>query len=83
VHGEIGALLRRHSDNLDDTSEAEIVVSELIGNAVRQTVGPAWVSLHWTGRRPDLTIYDLGPGFVFDPTPRHHGNACHTTMRQP
>jgi anti-sigma regulatory factor (Ser/Thr protein kinase) len=67
VNGEIGDYLRRHSDDVAAISESEIVISELVGNAVRHTVGPAWVSLQWTGRQPVLTIHDLGPGFVLDP----------------
>lgn len=39
-------------------------MAELIGNAVRHASGPVWVSVAWTGARPELTVWDLGPGFV-------------------
>lgn len=66
VKAEIGAYLRRHADDPDSVPDAEVAVSELIGNVARHAGGPAWVSLSWVGRHPELTVYDLGPGFVLD-----------------
>jgi hypothetical protein len=60
---EVMAYLRRHAapgSNLDD---AEIVTSEVVGNAVRHAGGPIWVSLSWRESSPTLTVRDLGPGF--------------------
>ena len=66
VQGEIRAFLGRHAADVDKVAEAEMVVSELIGNVVHHAVGPAWVSLVWTSPHPELVIYDLGPGFALD-----------------
>ena len=47
------------------TSEiaAELIVSEAVGNAIRHTGGPVWVSLAWSTERPVLRVYDIGAGF--------------------
>ena len=63
---EIGGYLARHASQ-GDTFAAEVVVSELLGNVTRHAPGPCWVSLTWTTEAPELTVYDLGPGF--DPRP--------------
>jgi anti-sigma regulatory factor (Ser/Thr protein kinase)/predicted ArsR family transcriptional regulator len=55
--------LRRHASAGRDPGDAEIVVSELLGNALEHTVGPAWVSIRWDEAKPVLTVADLGPGF--------------------
>ena len=44
-------------------ADAELIVSEAVGNAIRHTGGPVWVSLSWTTERPVLQVYDIGPGF--------------------
>lgn len=67
VRAEIGRYLRRHAADLGQIPDAELVVAELLGNAMRHASGHAWVSLLWSGKRPSLTVYDLGPGFVLDP----------------
>lgn len=45
-----------------DLADAELVVAELLANAVEHTTGPAWVSLRWEGSHPLLSVADLGPG---------------------
>jgi anti-sigma regulatory factor (Ser/Thr protein kinase)/predicted ArsR family transcriptional regulator len=60
---EIAGFLRRHGEDPDAADAAELAVEELLGNAVRHTDGPVWVSLEWSGLHPLLTIYDLGEGF--------------------
>ncbi|HVL88889.1 MAG TPA: methanogen output domain 1-containing protein [Actinomycetota bacterium] len=67
VKAEIGRYVRRHADDPGRLFDADVVVSELLSNAVRHAAGPAWVSIVWTTPRPVLSVYDLGPGFVFDP----------------
>lgn len=47
----------------EDLSGAELVVGELLSNAVAHTEGPAWISLRWDGPHPLLSVADLGPGF--------------------
>lgn len=66
VKAEIGRYLRRHARDPERIFDAEVVVSELLGNAVRHAPGPAWVSIVWSARSPVLTVYDLGPGFEFE-----------------
>ncbi len=52
-----------------DLSDTEIVVAELLTNALAHTTGPAWVSLRWNGLHPLLSVADLGPGFATAYTP--------------
>jgi anti-sigma regulatory factor (Ser/Thr protein kinase) len=47
-----------------DLSPTEIVVAELLTNALAHTAGRAWVSLRWDGVHPLLSVADLGPGFA-------------------
>ncbi len=63
---ELVAYLVRHGDPQSDFDAAELLVAESVGNAVRHTGGPVWVSLTWRSTHPQMSVYDLGPGF--DPT---------------
>ena len=47
-----------------DLAATEIVVAELLSNAMSHTTGPAWISLCWDGTHPLLSVADLGPGFL-------------------
>ncbi len=67
VREEIGTYLRRHASDDRSVADAEVIVSELMANAMRHATGPAWVSLVWRAPEPELTVYDLGPGFTLDP----------------
>ena len=60
---EVVSYLERHGDGTDSLDEAEVVVSEAVGNAVRHAAGPVWVSLTWREVNPRLTVRDVGPGF--------------------
>ncbi|MFQ6173016.1 ATP-binding protein [Oryzobacter sp. R7] len=62
---EVGAFLRRHAvpQSGADVEDAELIVSEAVGNAMRHTGGPVWVALAWTGDHPVLQVLDCGPGF--------------------
>ena len=51
-----------------DLSATEIVVAELLTNALAHTAGRAWVSLRWDGVHPLLSVADLGPGFAMPST---------------
>ena len=66
---ELADYLLRHAvpGSEDDVLDAELVVSEAVGNAIRHTEGPVWVSLDWVAEHPLLRVLDLGPGFVTDP----------------
>jgi anti-sigma regulatory factor (Ser/Thr protein kinase) len=68
---EISRYLRRHAvpGSDDRIADAELIVSEAVGNAVRHTGGPAWVSLAWSTELPVLRVYDIGPGFDTDELP--------------
>ena len=57
--------LRRHADDPQTVWQAEIVIEELVSNAVRHARGPVWVSLHWAEPEPVLTVIDLGDHFDF------------------
>ncbi len=60
---EIRDHLLRHAVPGSDVSDAELIVTELLANAVEHTAGPAWVQLSWLQDRPQLVVRDLGPGF--------------------
>ena len=47
-----------------DLDATEIVVAELLTNALAHTTERAWVSLRWDGMHPLLSVADLGPGFT-------------------
>ncbi|MFC4783608.1 ATP-binding protein [Nocardioides sp. MAHUQ-72] len=60
---ELVAYLRRHGEPESDFDAAELLVAESVGNAMRHTAGPVWVSLTWRGPNPTMSVFDLGPGF--------------------
>lgn len=60
---QIGGFLRRHAADPREADDAELVVEELIGNALRHSNAPVWVTLDWTGPMPELTVNDLGEAF--------------------
>ncbi len=60
---EVMSYLRRHGDPGGDFDAAELLISEAVGNAVRHTSGPVWVSILWRDELPVLTVHDLGAGF--------------------
>ncbi len=62
---EVVRHLARHAvpGSEEAVADAELVVSEAVGNSFRHTGGPTWVSLSWTSEVPVLRVYDIGPGF--------------------
>jgi anti-sigma regulatory factor (Ser/Thr protein kinase) len=60
---EIREYLDRHGEPSSAFDEAEIVVSELLGNTARHAAGPVWVTLSWRAPAPTIVVRDLGPGF--------------------
>jgi anti-sigma regulatory factor (Ser/Thr protein kinase) len=60
---EVTDYLQRHAVDGGDLDDAQLVVSELLGNAVRHAAGPVWVTVSWGGESPTMTVQDLGPGF--------------------
>ena len=60
---EVRAYLRRHAEPGSELGDAELVLEELVGNAVRHAGGPVWVSLSWRELSPTVRVLDLGPGF--------------------
>lgn len=66
---ELGRYLARHAEagSAEAVADAELVVSEAVGNAIRHSGAPVWVSLSWSTETPVLRVYDVGPGF--DPGP--------------
>ncbi|MBO4208475.1 methanogen output domain 1-containing protein [Micromonospora echinofusca] len=63
LRAELAALFRRHAREADELADAELVVSELLSNAVEHAGGPVWVSLDWSAPQPLLVVHDLGPTF--------------------
>src|SRR5690349_12054191 len=57
------AYVRRHGEAESDFAAAEIIVAELVSNAIEHAPGPAWVRVDWSADRPQLEVHDLGPGF--------------------
>lgn len=60
---EIVQYLRRHGVADADVAGAEVVVSELVTNAIRHADGPVWVAIDWSGELPEVRVADVGPGF--------------------
>lgn len=50
-----------------DTLFAEVVLGELLSNAVEHAPGPVHVELGWEGMTPTVTVRDRGPGGLKDP----------------
>jgi anti-sigma regulatory factor (Ser/Thr protein kinase) len=65
---ELGAFLRRHAGDPAEVDNAEVVIAELLANAVEHAGGSIWVSVDWTGTLPVLSVHDLGPSFQLDPS---------------
>lgn len=55
--------LERHAAPGSDLSFAELVFQELVVNAIEHTGRSAWVQITWVEEQPDVTVWDLGPGF--------------------
>lgn len=66
--------LRRIAAEDADLAATEIVVGELLSNALAHTAGRAWISLRWDGVHPLLSVADLGPGFGVAPRPDRPGD---------
>jgi anti-sigma regulatory factor (Ser/Thr protein kinase) len=47
----------------EDLAAAEVVIAELLSNAVAHGTGPSWVTLRWEGVHPMLSVADAGPDF--------------------
>jgi anti-sigma regulatory factor (Ser/Thr protein kinase) len=60
---QIMAYLQHHAVDGSDLTGTEVVVAELLSNAVAHTAGPAWVTLEWDADHPRLRVADLGRGF--------------------
>lgn len=57
---EIRDYLARHAAEGSDLDAAEMIVSELLGNAVRHARGAVWVQVAWQTAEPVLVVLDLG-----------------------
>jgi anti-sigma regulatory factor (Ser/Thr protein kinase) len=57
---EIMKYLRHQADDGSDFASAELVIGELLSNAVAHTSEQARVSLRWDGDHPVLSVTDLG-----------------------
>jgi predicted ArsR family transcriptional regulator/anti-sigma regulatory factor (Ser/Thr protein kinase) len=62
---EVRAQLARHADSGPDAlDDAELIVGELLANAVDHSQGPIWVSLDWPDPKPTLIVRDMGAMFT-------------------
>ncbi len=70
---QVREYLTRHSEPDSDVGDAELVVQELVANALEHATGPVWVHLSWLADQPELVVRDLGPGFALtdEPAPPH------------
>jgi anti-sigma regulatory factor (Ser/Thr protein kinase)/predicted ArsR family transcriptional regulator len=64
LRAEIGSYLRRHGSETSDFAAADLIVSELLTNAIMHANDAFWVSIAWDDQRPLLEVHDLGPGFT-------------------
>jgi anti-sigma regulatory factor (Ser/Thr protein kinase) len=60
---QIMRVLGRLATTDADLGASEIVVAELLSNALAHTAGRAWITLRWDGVHPLLSVADVGPGF--------------------
>jgi len=81
VRHELAAYLSRHAapGSQEGIVDAELISSEAVGNAMRHTRGPVWLTVSWGAEQPVLTVYDLGEGFdpqrlLDPPDPYDDGN---------
>jgi anti-sigma regulatory factor (Ser/Thr protein kinase) len=51
----------------DQIADAEVIFSELLGNAVRYAPGTVEVRVDWNRGYPVLHVIDEGPGFTYLP----------------
>jgi serine phosphatase RsbU (regulator of sigma subunit)/anti-sigma regulatory factor (Ser/Thr protein kinase) len=68
VRTQFVAFLSRFVDPRTDLFPAELILGELLANAVEHAPGPVHVELAWRGDEPFLSVRDNGRGFV----PRAH-----------
>jgi anti-sigma regulatory factor (Ser/Thr protein kinase) len=67
IRRRVMTALRGRAAAGSDLDSAELVVAELLNNALAHTAGPAWVAMSWDGPHPLLSVTDLGPGFAGRP----------------
>jgi len=65
VRHEVRAYLERHALDHEGVEQADVVVAELLSNAVRHAGTGAWIEVVWDEEQPLVTVRDVGPGFTF------------------
>jgi anti-sigma regulatory factor (Ser/Thr protein kinase) len=65
---EVTGHLRDHSSHDDDVDGAELIVGELLSNAIRYTPGHVCIEVDWNAHHAVLTVHDAGRGFAWAPT---------------
>jgi anti-sigma regulatory factor (Ser/Thr protein kinase) len=63
VRAQFMTFLSRFVDAETDLFPAELILGELLANAVEHAPGPVHVELAWRGDEPFLTVRDSGRGF--------------------
>lgn len=64
LRSELTNYLERHAVPGADIGGAQIVISELLTNAVEYAGTMIWVGIDWRSTHPVLSVHDLGPDFV-------------------
>lgn len=65
VRGAFLETLRRDGYPAPQRAVAEIVLGELLGNAVRYAAGTVDLTIEWENGHPIVHLLDRGPGFTF------------------
>ena len=65
VRGAFLETLRRDGYPAQQRAVAEIVLGELLGNAVRYAAGTVDLTIEWESGHPIVHLLDRGPGFTF------------------
>ncbi len=76
VRAEVMHLLTASAPAACDVHAAELIVGELIANAVRHAPGRVRVELHWEGGTAMLHVHDDGPGFELSEAPQPPEALC-------
>jgi serine phosphatase RsbU (regulator of sigma subunit)/anti-sigma regulatory factor (Ser/Thr protein kinase) len=68
VQAELGEVLRELGASESAVDDAELILTELIGNVVRHAPGKAQISLSSTAGHVRLAVEDAGTGFEYRPS---------------
>jgi len=61
---ELMRFIREHASSSQDVFRTELIIGELLANAVGHAPGLVMIEIDWVGSEPLLTISDTGPGLT-------------------